>query len=49
MKHIVRRTLLVVAGAIGLVAVTAGPAAAAVNHAEPFTAVRESARRGRRG
>ena len=40
MKQTVRRALLVLAGAAGLVAVTAGPAAAAFNHTEPFTAAR---------
>ena len=37
MKRVIRRLLFVVAGIAGLVAVTAGPAAAGtnLNHAEP--------------
>jgi hypothetical protein len=38
MKRVIRRTLLALAGAAGLVAVTAGTAAAgtSLNHAEPL-------------
>ena len=40
MKRTVRRVLVVLAGAAGLVAISAGPAAATINHTEPFTAAR---------
>jgi hypothetical protein len=40
MKKIARRLLVVLAGVLGLVAVSAGPAAASMNHTEPLTAPR---------
>lgn len=40
-KPVVYRVLVTVAGVIGLIAATAGPAAAGLNnHTEPFTAAR---------